>query len=101
LIELIYFLLVCSGLTQILVYGKILDKLRPKEGFFGELFSCPMCTGFWVGVFLWGTNDYTELFSYDFSLLTGFFLGCLSSGVSYILAVTVDDDGFKLSGGDK
>ena len=99
MIELLYFILISSGLTQILVYGKIFDKIRPSEGWLGELLSCPMCTGFWVGLFLWVTNDYTQLFNYDFSLLTGIFLGCLSSGTSYVLSIMFDDDGLKISGG--
>lgn len=99
--QLIYFILAASGLTQILVYGKIFDKIRPTHGWLGDLLSCPMCTGFWSGIILWVTNGYTQLFNYDFSLLTGLLLGCLSSGTSYILSVMFDDDGFKLSGGRK
>ena len=96
--ELIYFILTSAGLTQILVYGKIFDKIRPTEGWFGELLSCPMCTGFWSGLFLWGTNSYTGLFNYDFSLFTGLYLGCLSSGTSYVISMLFDDNGFKISG---
>ena len=99
--QLTYFILVASGLTQILVYGKVLDKIRPTQGWMGELLSCPMCTGFWSGVFLWVTNGFTTLFNYDFSLLTGLLLGCISSGVSYVFAMVVDDNGFKLSGGER
>ena len=95
--DLLYFVLVAHGLTQILVYGKIFESIRPTQGWIGELLSCPMCTGFWSGVFLWVTNDYTTLFSYDFSLLTGLFMGCLSSGTSYILSVLFDDKGMKIS----
>jgi len=72
--QLVYFSLVCAGLTQILVYGKIFDKIRPTQGWMGELLSCPMCTGFWSGLFL----------------------GCLGSLVSYIFAMTFDDNGLKL-----
>jgi len=60
-----------------------------------------MCTGFWSGLFLWGTNGYTGLFNYDFSLFTGLYLGFLSSGTSYVMSTLFDDDGFKLSGGEK
>ena len=95
--DLLYFLLIAHGLTQILVYGKIFDNIRPTEGRLGQLFSCSMCMGFWSGVFLWVTNDYTTLFNYDFSVLTGFFLGCLSSGSSYIMSVLFDDEGIKVS----
>jgi hypothetical protein len=95
--QLVYFSLVCAGLTQILVYGKIFDKIRPTEGWMGELLSCPMCTGFWSGLFLWAANAYTELFTFDYSPVTGLFLGCLGSFVSYVLAMTFDDNGIKFS----
>lgn len=101
MINLVQFVLVSFGLTQILVYGTIFESVRPKAGWLGKLFCCPMCVGFWVGVFLWGTNEYTGLFNYDFSLFTGMFLGCLSSGTSYILSVLFDDNGLKISGGER
>jgi hypothetical protein len=93
--QLIYFSLVCAGLTQILVYGKIFDKIRPTSGWFGQLLSCPMCTGFWSGVILWALNDYTKLFTFDYSPVTGLFLGCLGSLVSYVFSVSFDDHGIK------
>ena len=62
--DLVYFVLAAYGMTQILVYGSILNPIRPKKGKLGELFECPMCMGFWVGVFLWGSNTQTELFNY-------------------------------------
>jgi len=40
---LLVFILACYGLTNILTYGKIFDKIRPKEHFF----HCSMCVGFW------------------------------------------------------
>ena len=99
--DLIYFILCSYGMTFILVYGSIFNAIRPTSGKLGELLHCPLCTGFWVGVFLWSINCLTELFNYDFSLLTGMILGCIASGVSYIFAMIVDDDGLKLSGGGK
>ncbi len=99
--SLLYFILVSFGLTQIVVYGKIFDKLRPKEGKLGELFSCPMCVGFHVGWILWLLSGYTTLFSYDESLVTAFGLACLSSGTSYILNMLFGDCGFKIDLGGK
>ena len=93
--NLLFFVFVAYGLTQILVYGKIFDKIRPKVGFVGKLLSCSMCTGFWVGIFLWLINDFTTLFSFDNNVMTGLLLGFLSSGTSYILDKIVDDDGFR------
>ncbi len=95
--SLTYFVLVSFGLTQILIYGKVLDSIRPASGFFGQLLSCPMCLGFWVGVFLWGINGYTELFSFELSPITGILLGCLSSGTCYVLSMLVDDDGIRIT----
>jgi hypothetical protein len=92
----VYFCLAAAGLTQILVYGKIFDKIRPTQGWVGQLLSCSMCTGFWVGIFLWALNGQTALFSFDYSIVTAFLLGCISSLVSYIIDIIFDDHGFKV-----
>jgi len=87
MVDLLTFILSCYGLTMILVYGKIFDAIRPKEGFAGQLFKCTMCIGFWVGIFNW-------LFlpaSFNF-LIAGF----ISSGTSYILSKIVDDEGIAI-----
>ena len=94
--SLIYFILTCYGLTNILVYGSILSCIRPKEGLWGELFKCPMCMGFWVGMFLCGVSPYTQLFSFECSIINCILLGFLSSGTSYILNMGVSDDGFNI-----
>ncbi len=94
--SLVYFILTSFGLTQILVYGSIFNDLRPKEGFLGTLFSCPMCMGFWSGVFLWLTNCFTELFTFDYGILTGLMLGCLSSGTSYVINMLFGDRGLRI-----
>ena len=89
--ELLYFILSCFGITQIITKGTLFNKLRQL----GKFWGCPMCIGFWVGVFLWGINDFTALFTFDNSILTGFLLGCLSSGTSYILCQSFGDEGIK------
>ena len=61
-----------------------------------------MCMGFWVGIFLWGVNNYTELFIFDgANPVTGFLLGCLSSGTSYALNVIICDDGIQIGKGER
>ena len=87
----INFILISYGLTQILVYGSIFNKIRPSHAFF----SCPMCVGFWSGVFLLLLNPFTELFTFDVSLVNAFLLGCLSSGTSYALCMLISDGGFQ------
>jgi len=101
LTSLLTFVLCCYGLTQILVYGKIFDRIRPSDGWLGQLLGCSMCTGFWVGLILWGINSFTTLFMFDNSILTGFLLGCLSSGTSYILCQIIGDEGVKYERVDK
>jgi len=89
-LELIYFILAAHGLTQIIVYGSIFDAIRPDASWlkgFGQLFNCSMCMGFWVGVFLFGINKFTELFNFEYTWANLLILGCLSSGTSYMLNV--------------
>ena len=94
--ELLYFTLAAYGLTQILVYGNILKRIRPKTGKLGEMFRCPMCMGFHVGWFLMLLSPFTELFSFDVSVINFFILGWLSSGTSYVLNAIFGDEGFQL-----
>ena len=92
----IWFCLISYGLTQILVYGKIFDPLRPKSGKLGQLLECPMCTGFWVGLFLWSVKDYTQLFTFDDSFVTALLLGFASSAAAYIGNMVFGDSGLKI-----
>lgn len=51
----IWFILAAYGLTQILVYSKIFESIRPRRdqyGLIGYMANCAMCMGFWVGMFL-------------------------------------------------
>jgi hypothetical protein len=60
--------------------------------------------GFWVGVFLWSINPFTELFTYDYNLINALLLGSLSAGTSYFLSIILDDFGLKFrntTGGDQ
>ena len=95
---LVYFILCSYGMTQIIVYGSIFNKIRPSKDSFnglGELFHCPMCMGFWIGVFLWSINGFTELFNFEYNFVNLLLLGCLSSGTSYILNMIFGDYGVK------
>tara|TARA_R110001583_G_scaffold43964_2_gene139658 strand:- start:180 stop:374 length:195 start_codon:yes stop_codon:yes gene_type:complete len=62
--------------------------------------------GFWVGVFLWSINHFTELFTFEYNLINALLVGCLSAGTSYFLSMILDDFGFKvrikkIKGGDE
>ena len=89
--EIILFILACYGCTQILVYGSIFDKWRPAHSFF----HCPMCIGFWVGALLVILNPFTELFTFDVTVINALILGWLSSGTSYALCALISDGGFQ------
>ena len=98
--DLLYFILAAYGMTFIIIHGKIFEDIRPKKDYskkWNTLWHCPLCMGFWVGVVLMLLSPYTELFSYDRSLVNGFVLGCLSAGTSYLISVLVDDFGLRLS----
>jgi hypothetical protein len=55
--ELIIFWIIAGyGMTSILVWGSIFDRARTfikkHSKFFGDLISCTLCTGTWVGFFM-------------------------------------------------
>ena len=94
--ELLTFILAAYGLTQILVYGKIFDRFRPKGGLIKRLSTCPMCMGFHVGWFLMLLSPFTELFNFDVTVANFFLLGWVSSGTSYILNMIFSDSGLQI-----
>ena len=91
--SLLYFILASFGLTQLICYAKIFDKIRPEGYFWG----CPMCVGFWVGVFLCGINPFTELFTFELSIVNLLICGWISSGTSYVLNTVFSDCGIKIN----
>ena len=97
MLELIYFILIAYGLTQILCYGSILNPIRPKTGFFGELFKCPMCMGFHVGWILALLLNVSNLFKVSTNIFDMFMLACLSSGSSYVLCSIFPDFGINFT----
>jgi hypothetical protein len=55
--ELIIFWIIAGyGMTSILVWGAIFEKprtfIKKHSKFFGDLISCTLCTGTWVGFFM-------------------------------------------------
>jgi hypothetical protein len=99
--QLVMFILASYGLTLILLYGSIFNSIRPSKGKIGELFKCPLCMGFWTGVFILFISQWSELFTYEINAANVLILGWLSSGTSYFLDMIVDDFGFKITRGNK
>ena len=101
--ETLHFILACYGMTFILVYGKIFEDLRPEKDYtkkWNTLFHCPLCMGFWVGVFLFFINGWTELFTFKYSIGNMFICGWVSSGTSYFISMLLNDEGLKINKGD-
>lgn len=96
---LLFFVLACFGLTNILVYGSIFNCVRPKEGLWGELFKCPMCMGFHVGWFVALLMNLSSIIDVSTNIVDTFLLACLSSGTSYVLCSLFTDFGinFKIN----
>ena len=96
---LLYFVLVCFGLTNILVYGSIFNCIRPKQGLWGELFKCPMCMGFHVGYVVALLINLSSMFNISTNIVDTFLLACLSSGTSYVFCSLFSDFGinFKIN----
>jgi|15BtaG_2_1085339.scaffolds.fasta_scaffold00008_37 hypothetical protein len=87
----IEFILFTFGLTQILLYGSIFDRIRPDW----NLFKCPLCMGFhtgWFGyLFLYTISIFPIL-----SLPHLFVYAFISAGINYVLDRVFDDDGIKI-----
>lgn len=83
--ELLFFILVCFGMTKVLVWGSIFNKIRPDK----PPFNCAMCMGWYVGVLVYFLIIGT-------SLKYAFLYGCLSSGTSYCLDNLIDDEGLRI-----
>ena len=91
------FLLTCCGMTQIIVFGKIFDSIRPE----GNLFHCPMCMGFHVGWVVYLLSFFTVAMNLgEFSLIMLFFYSCISSAVSYVYCNMFDDNGLRIGKND-
>jgi hypothetical protein len=94
--ELIIFWIIAGyGMTSILVWGAIFEKprtfIKKHSKFFGDLISCTLCTGTWVGFFmsiiLGGLiNTYIELPMFP----TMFFDGMFVAGAVWALNAIVE-----------
>lgn len=90
--EVIIFLLVCYGATNIMVFGSIFDRwrtfwLKVSPNWFGKLFTCPMCLSTWWGFII----------SYIF-ILCGVQTPLTSIGIT-IIPLAIFLDGLLASGG--
>ena len=100
--DLLWFGLACYGLTFLVVYASVFDRVRPNKQWlrgFGKLFHCPLCFGFHAGWFLFVINDCTELFTFDYTIANFFICGWVGAGTSYLLSMIIGDEGIKIDKG--
>lgn len=94
-----FYVLLCYGITNIVVYGSIFKPFRDllqklRLGLLYDLFSCPICFSTWVGFILSYvlliTNNptpVTEFFSFENVYLIVFLNGCFTSGTVWLVNV--------------
>jgi hypothetical protein len=82
---LIEWILVSFGITFAITHGKLFSGMRKKAAELhprlGELFCCPMCLGFWTGIFLgitWKSMTGSIVFDGFLSLSTCWLLYAIS-----------------------
>ena len=96
--ELLLFILVSYGISNIIVFGSIFDGFRElmddiSPNFFGKLFSCMMCTPWWVGFFLSlgvqlsGYSQFSPFYGAGLEniYLSVFLDSCLISGTTWLI----------------
>ena len=92
--ELLIWILVAYGMSQILVYGSIFNNPRDwisrHSKFMGDLLECMMCTSTWVGFFLSLVfySPTESLISYPYTNI--FFDGILASGSVWALNAIIE-----------
>ena len=96
--EIILIVLVTYGISNIIVFGAIFEKIRDLSNlfspkFWGKLLSCMMCTPFWVGFFLSlgsflsGYTQFSPFYNVGLeNIYISIFLdSCLLSGTTWLI----------------
>lgn len=92
MINILLFILMCFGLTQILTAGKIFDSIRPKHYYF----KCAMCIGFPVGMVIFCSFWLCGICIFPNIIVGSILFGFISSGTSYVLCRLFDDNGINI-----
>ena len=96
--ELLLIILVSYGISNVIVFGSIFESFRElmddvSPNFFGKLFSCMMCTPWWVGFFLSlgaqlsGYTQFSPFYNYGLEniYLSVFLDSFLISGTTWLI----------------
>lgn len=83
-LNLAYFILASVGITCLITQSSVFSSAREfigrKSSFLGEMVTCSMCMGFWVGVV-------TSQISFVYSCI---YAGAISSLASYFIISLID-----------
>ena len=87
---LIFWSFIAYGMMTIIVYGSIFEKprewIKGHSNFFGELISCPLCTGTWVGFFMSLTlGSLSSVYFHTFFLINVFVDGMFTAGAVWAI----------------
>lgn len=93
LYHLLLFALAVWGMTHILVFGEIFERIRPKHRFF----HCPMCIGFHAGWFLFLLFRFAGIRLFPNICFGMFVFGCIGSAVSFALIFTFTEEGISVT----
>ncbi len=86
--DLIIFVLSSYGLSFLFIW-KLNLFLQWK------VFHCYYCTGFWSGIIIYLISNFTELLSFELSIINIILLGLTSGSTTYILESVIGDNGIK------
>jgi hypothetical protein len=86
---------IAYGMTSIIVWGSIFESTREwikkNSKFFGDLVSCVLCTGTWVGFFLsLFLGSPTTHFFKTFALFNLFFDGMFAAGTVWAINAIIE-----------
>ena len=91
--EIALFYMVCVGTSIIVTTSSIFDVVRnaisSKSDFLGELVNCPMCVGFWAGIF-WSLFNNNFAGEHYVGMMYPIYAGILSSLFSWTYFVIAD-----------
>jgi len=102
MLAILIFVLLCYGISNILIYGSIFEPWRKfwleyNPSFMGKLFTCMLCLPTWVGFIVSllafsPSLTYLNIQDMDFwnlhiskEFIGTFFDGCLASGTTWLI----------------
>lgn len=95
MVLILIWVLIAYGMTSIIVWGSIFEKVRlwitSKSTFFGDLIGCTLCTSTWVGFFMSFVLGSVTSSVFEIPWYLGFFFdGMLTAGAVWALNAIIE-----------